>query len=122
MKLEGSYIASKFYSSVRLEAVENKIAETVEYFKFEALLFSCFESESIKKICNLINEKKQVLIDFDNGTAFLIKDKDIRFSKEFYKTMTTSAVENFYLEVGDMSDMNYTKTILGDNKDVEPIF
>lgn len=123
MDLEGAYIATKFYSSVKLEKPEDKTFETIEYFKFQALLFKYFNIEVIEKICEKICEHKSILIDFSKCAAYHIKDKETRFQKEFYKTMIPSAVENFYLENGgDMSETNYIKAILGDTKDVEPIF
>lgn len=123
MDLDGAYIATKFYSSVKLEKPEDKTFETIEYFKFQALLFKYFDANVIEKICEKICERKSILIDFSKCVAYHIKDKNIRFKKEFYKTMTTSAVENFYSENGgDMSETNYIKSILGDTKDVEPIF
>lgn len=122
MELKGVRIASKFYSSVKLENPEDKTFDTIEYYNFEALLFSSFDADAVKKICEKINERKSLLIDFEKGTAFLIKDKIPVFQKEFYKTMSKSVVESFYEETGNMMDTNYMKTILGDYKDVEPIF
>lgn len=120
-EITGTYIVDKPQSSVRLKRQDDNSTEWLDFFQFESILIGHFFIEVVKKIEEYIGEGKKVIIDFDKEKAMLIKDKTPNFLKLFTSEMSLKTVENYYEEIGNFDNTNYSKTILGENKDAESI-
>lgn len=64
--------------------------DALNYFKFEGYLRQIFNGEYLKKILDAINTDKVLIIDFDEGKAKVVKEKDRPYIQEMTKYFTPS--------------------------------
>jgi len=124
VEVDGIYSAKKMGTMITLtkSGAENE-SQNLDYFTFQSYLFKYFEIDKINKILEYLNGHEQVIIDFDNKKAMLVKDKNPNYISLFAKEMSPETVANFYNENdGNMDDNNYNKPTLGDDTYVESIY
>jgi len=121
--IDGVYFVEKHEERVRLiKKSDTEEVVFLDFFEFIDRLFLYFNYETISKIKDYICEHKKVIIDFGNKKAILVKDKMTNFNKIFLKEFDSKEIQNYYESVdGNMLETNYVKTILGEQKNVEPI-
>lgn len=122
--IDGVYVVEKNETRIRLIKHSDKNSIVfLDYFDFVNRLFQYFPYETVEKIKNYVCEHKKIIIDFTNQKAILVKDKIPNFNQIFSKEFDLKTIEQYYESVdGNVLDTNYKKTILGDDKDAEPIF
>ena len=124
LQIDGVYLASKMGTMVNLtkSGTENE-RQSLDYFLFQSYLFKHFDVDKINKILEYLNEHEQVVIDFDNDRAMLVKNQDPKFTELFVQEMRPETVAGFYNNNdGNMDDNNYNKPTLGDDTYVESIY
>lgn len=124
LQIDGVYLASKMGTMVNLtKSGAETERQSLDYFLFQSYLFKHFDVDKINKILEYLNEHEQVVIDFDNDRAMLVKDQDPNFMKMFMQEMSSDTVAGFYNNNdGNMDDNNYSKPTLGDDTYVESIY
>lgn len=78
-KIKGIYTVEKKYELIWLTDARSKSSESLNYFKFAALLTQAFTEKQIKIILDELNCSRKVILDFDKGVAKKIIDKDVNF-------------------------------------------
>lgn len=124
LQIEGVYLASKMGTMIMLtKSGAETERQSLDYFLFQTYLFKHFDIDKINKILEYLNEHEEVIIDFDNDRAMLVKNKDPEFMSIFMKEMSPETVAAFYADNdGNMDDNNYNKPTLGDDTYVESIY
>ena len=124
LQIDGVYLVSKTGTMITLvKSGAEKECQSLDYFLFQSYLFKHFDIDKINKILEYLNEHEQVVIDFDNDKAMLVKNKDPNFISLFKQEMSSQTVASFYAENdGNMDDNNYQKPTLGDDTYVESIY
>lgn len=122
--IEGTYKVEKHESRIRLiKADDNNSVNFLDYFVFVDRLYRYFTYETVETITKYVCEHKKLIIDFDNKKALLVKDKMPNFDNIFRREFDAKTVEKYYESTdNDFGQTNYSKTILGVNEDVEPIY
>ena len=124
LQIEGVYLASKMGTMIMLtKSGAETERQSLDYFLFQTYLFKHFDVDKINKILEYLNEHEEVIIDFDNDRAMLVKNKDPKFILTFMKEMSPETVAAYYTDNdGNMDDNNYNKPTLGDDTYVESIY
>ena len=124
LQIDGVYLASKMGTMVNLtKSGAETERQSLDYFLFQSYLFKHFDVDKINKILEYLNEHEEVIIDFDNDRAMLVKNKDPKFISTFMKEMSPETVAAYYTDNdGNMDDNNYNKPTLGDDTYVESIY
>lgn len=124
LQIEGVYLASKMGTMIMLtKSGAETERQSLDYFLFQTYLFKHFDIDKINKILEYLNEHEDVIIDFDNDRAMLVKNQDPEFMSIFMKEMSPETVAGYYADNdGNMDDNNYQKPTLGDDTYVESIY
>lgn len=91
--IEGIWIVDKHYDLIWLRNDEKKLSQTLNYFKFETILFQSFDGNQVKKIMEALNCEEKLLIDFDKSKVKKIELKNEPFVNHMKNFMNANAAE-----------------------------
>jgi len=93
--ITGIYLVEKKWDLIWLKNKVLNIEETLNYFKFETLLFQTFEKPYIIKILDAINCEKKLIIDFDKAIVKIVEEKPIDYYQEMTKYFNPTVVQDW---------------------------
>lgn len=79
--IKGVYKVEKKYDLIWLKDGKTNTSQSLDYFKFEGFLHQKFTDKQIEVILDELNCMRSVILDFDNGIAKKIIDKDYDFKQ-----------------------------------------
>lgn len=102
--IDGIWIVEKKYDLIWLKDTKNNISQTLNYFKFQNILYQDFTEDQVKKIMESLNCEEKLLIDFSKEKVKKIELKDIPFTEHMKTFMNANAAEQNLSATEDSSE------------------
>ena len=106
-QVTGTFLIEKKWDLIWLKNKVKQINESLNYFKFEALLHQVFEDKKVKSILEALNTEHKVVIDFDKALVKLVQEKEPDFTEYFGAYFTPQAAQDWLDSVEDFEDNMY---------------